>query len=1001
MAAAGGSGSLVNTAFLLDLNTGQRHELSTGRDVTIGSNKDVDIAIKGESVAGVFCVVQARVGGFLLSAAQQGSLTLSCSINDVELGEPTQLSQGCLVRVGRHGLFRFERKREERRPTSTVSSPLSPDWCVVVQPNLDSDLLEHLTTPDQVANLASSILSRQLLSLPDLQPTPQLVDTLFKALQEVSEVDQQVLVDFVREFYQETGQKSSDGRGETPAGRVPGHTCIIQLLVQLLRFSLDPIQHNILWLRLLAGLSTFTANLQALVECKASPAVQGAMAAHHCSAELQLYSCQVLGQLATYRPLPGEKAPQAVQGAMAAHYCSAELQLYSCQVLGQLATYRPLPGEKAPVRQSVVELVVRAVDEHKGEERVVQAGCRVLAALVQTMSSTINFVVLAGLEYPEEDGSLSRTEAFVETGLAVLDFVQQVAMITVKDVMSLYPHNTSVQQDGMCITTYFTPVTECGDTEQDVNAAEGEETQSNKPILKTRSRSNSKSEKRVSFAEDTKSATSESSSDSEEESDKDSVVALKETEDEKLESTDKIVELEGESISETATTNSQASQKQPGDNPVHTKVEATHVDAKMVNKSSPQSSPPKHNKKKAVKDHGRKKTVGKSYKDIPVQFYVKPKPEHLPEEQYNGHEDTQSETSLETKKDATILLQGTKNCISLNEIRPTSLPLEEVVFSEETEHWNENGTVISPMGQGRRKWGTVKNPPLDLDIEESSLGGNYVELEDVGTMATDSEEPLENGEVILERPARRKWGSIKVPQPPMLESESPEMNGSITPKEEVSEETCVEKVHNGHNDFCDTLARRTRVVNFILDLWTKRKRRLQAADSLAKPALQLLTEAGYDEEEVSSLPEDERNSPLVVWDAVACCNVLDTLCANRSHWSLGVASRLLPQVEAVLKQQSSTRLAESALQTVQRVLVLVLDRLGTEMHPEKNGEVPLRDAEARQVCWTTLHNIHQAAQQLLHDGIPSHEMENEAECHQLLTSIKALLNPFIVPLSSV
>eukprot|EP00058_Branchiostoma_floridae_P016314 XP_002601802.1 hypothetical protein BRAFLDRAFT_75976 [Branchiostoma floridae] len=120
-----------------------------------------------------------------------------------------------------------------------------------------------------------------------------------------------------------------------------------------------------------------------------------------------------------------------------------------------------------------------------------------------------------------------------------------------------------------------------------------------------------------------------------------------------------------------------------------------------------------------------------------------------------------------------------------------------------------------------------------------------------------------------------------------------------------------------------------------------------------------------------------------------------------SHWSLGVASRLLPQVEAVLKQQTSTRLAASALQTVQRVLVLVLDRLGTEMHPEKNGEVSLRDAEAQQVCWTTLHSIHQAVLQLMPDGIPSQEVENDAECHQLLTSIKALLNPFIVPVSSV
>ncbi|KAI8501730.1 hypothetical protein Bbelb_201420 [Branchiostoma belcheri] len=918
-AAAGGSGP-VNTAFLLDLNTGQRHQLGTRRDVTIGSGKDVDIAIKGESEPGVFCVVNSRDGAFLLSAAQQGSL--SCSINDVELGEPTQLTQGCLVRMGRHGLFRFERKREERRPTS-VSSPLSPEWCVVVQPSLDSDLLEHLTTPDQVANLASSILSRQLLTLPDLQPTPQLVDTLFKALQEVSEVDQEVLVEFVREFYQETGQENSDGRGETPAGRVPGHTCIIQLLVQLLRFSLDPVQHNILWLRLLAALSTFTANLQALVECKASPA--------------------------------------------------------------------------APVRQSVVELVVRAMDEHKGEERVVQAGCRVLAALVQTMSSTINFVVLA-------DGSLSRTEAFVETGLAVLDFVQQVAMVTVKDVMSLYPQNVSVQQDGSCITTYFTPVTECHDTDQEANAVKGEETQSNKPILKTRTRSDSKSEKRVSFAEDTKSATSESSSDSEDESEKDSVVVMRESKDETLESTDKIAELEGESVSETAPTTSQTSPKQPGDNPV---VEATRVDAKnakMVKTSSPQSSPSKHNKKKTDKDRGKEKTVGKSSKDIPVQFYVKPKAEHRLEEKHtvNGHDNTEVEPSLETKVTTISLQQGTDNCIGLSEARPTSLPLEEVVFSEETSvHWNGNGTVVSPMGQGRRKWGTVKNPPLDLDIEENSLAGSYVEVEveDIGVVAADLEESLENGEVMMERPARRKWGSIKVPQPPMLESESPEMNGSITPKEEVTEETCVEKVHNGHSDFCDTLARRTRVVNFILDLWTNRKKRLQAADSLAKPALQLLTEAGYDQEEVSSLPEDERDSPLVVWDAAACCNVLDTLCANRSHWSLGVASRLLPQVEAVLKQQSSTRLAASALQTVQRVLVLVLDRLGTEINPDKNGEVSLRDAEARQVCWTTLHNIHQAVQQLLHDGIPSHEIENDAECHQLLTSIKALLNPFIVPIS--
>eukprot|EP00058_Branchiostoma_floridae_P016315 XP_002601803.1 hypothetical protein BRAFLDRAFT_75975 [Branchiostoma floridae] len=300
---------------------------------------------------------------------------------------------------------------------------------------------------------------------------------------------------------------------------------------------------------------------------------------------------------------------------------------------------------------------------------------------------------------------------------------------------------------------------ECHDTDQEVNAAaakDDEETQSNKPILKTRSRSNSKSEKRVSFAEDTKSATSESSSDSEDESDKDSVVAQRETKDEKPEPSDKIVELEGEATSGTAPTTSQTSQKQPDDNSVHVK------NTKMVETSSP-SSPSKHYKKKTVKDHGKEKTVVKSNKDIPVQFYVKPRPEHPPKEKHNGYKNTESEPSLEN--DATISLQqGTKNCISLNEARPTSLPLEEVVFSAETECWNDNGTVVSPMGQGRRKWGTVKNPPLDLDIEESSLGGSYVELEavEVGMVPADCEEPLENGEVILERPARRKWGSIKV-----------------------------------------------------------------------------------------------------------------------------------------------------------------------------------------------------------------------------------------------
>ena len=63
-------------------------------------------------------------------------------------------------------------------------STVSEEWCIVsAPPTLNEELLDQLCTPDQVANLAASYLSRQMLMHTDIVLTTKDMDNIFKAVQ--------------------------------------------------------------------------------------------------------------------------------------------------------------------------------------------------------------------------------------------------------------------------------------------------------------------------------------------------------------------------------------------------------------------------------------------------------------------------------------------------------------------------------------------------------------------------------------------------------------------------------------------------------------------------------------------------------------------------------------------------------------------------------------------------------------------------------------------------
>ncbi len=278
------------------------------------------------------------------------------------------------------------------------SLPPRPDslnmdgWCIVSETALTKEMLEHLHKPEEIASLAASYLTRQLFSILEDSLEPLLVDQIFKALQEISEVDELVLRNFIAELNEEQDKEehphlslfSNDNESQRDDSRYP--RVVIKVLLDLLTFSPLPVEHNILWVRLLSRLSHPPHDLATFIDLKVAA---------------------------------------TVLGTMSVHTNSAQIQEHGCRVLEPLAKFRPTPLQKAPVRESGIQVLLRTLETHLNDATIVAGVCLVLANLTCTMSQFTSWAVQQG--YPDEEAeklvivSMQITDYIKENGLTLLD----------------------------------------------------------------------------------------------------------------------------------------------------------------------------------------------------------------------------------------------------------------------------------------------------------------------------------------------------------------------------------------------------------------------------------------------------------------------------------------------------------------------------------------------------------------------------------------------------
>ena len=94
----------------------------------VGPDPHPDIIIRGPCIMRNHCVIELKEGTATLIPTE-GAL---CSVNASLVTQPTRLSQGCVVVLGKTNMFRFNDPTEVIAMRLTMS--LTPNRCVIVLP---------------------------------------------------------------------------------------------------------------------------------------------------------------------------------------------------------------------------------------------------------------------------------------------------------------------------------------------------------------------------------------------------------------------------------------------------------------------------------------------------------------------------------------------------------------------------------------------------------------------------------------------------------------------------------------------------------------------------------------------------------------------------------------------------------------------------------------------------------------------------------------------------
>ncbi|CAG2240558.1 unnamed protein product [Mytilus edulis] len=288
-------------------------------------------------------------------------------------------------------------RQGENQPLQRAVSEDGSDWFYVQHPSVDPDLFEQSASAKQLGGLAASFLTKQVHMYTDSKLSSKMTDQIFRFLQEVAEYQRNVVLGYLNEVTSHLDEMPESERDR------PIHAPAIKLLVEILRQILDPLSHVVLCLQLLRKFSHFPQNIPIMIKCQAAAAVMGCMAVY-------------LNQ--------------------------EDVQSNCLDILAKITTFQYQINEKVQIRETALEMILRALNHHEDHEEILQSGCRTLSNLTATLQMTLE----SWLDIPYN------INPDVEEGIvkyeALLNHIFTTATSTVQNILQNYMNNIGIRTEG-------------------------------------------------------------------------------------------------------------------------------------------------------------------------------------------------------------------------------------------------------------------------------------------------------------------------------------------------------------------------------------------------------------------------------------------------------------------------------------------------------------------------------------------------------------------------
>ncbi|ELT87787.1 hypothetical protein CAPTEDRAFT_199471, partial [Capitella teleta] len=362
---------------------------------------------------------------------------LPTSVNDCAISCPVLLSQGTSISVGDRFLeYKYPIPRANLEDISKTGAPPKPRRISCEEAVDETRPLIETTeivtsTGDMMFSIENELTKSQAIEVKqrlEIAPRGSVDDDLLSQITnrdqtEASSIHETVYRTFLSDFKALSDELGTAGTNhsirEPPQHHDAGsrplqcelHDPVIVLLTEMLRITPFPMEHVIIWLTLLRTFSHFLTNINVFIR---------------------------------------EKTAAVVMGCMSAHSEDPAVQQQSCGVLAQLALYIPVTDEKGPIRESGVELIVRAMREHLSQLFVLRPACCALANLTMTYANFTNRILDNIASEAEEE------ERGVVRAMMILEYIRERALTIAYEVHKMFPSDRVIHTETRKVIAFFT-----------------------------------------------------------------------------------------------------------------------------------------------------------------------------------------------------------------------------------------------------------------------------------------------------------------------------------------------------------------------------------------------------------------------------------------------------------------------------------------------------------------------------------------------------------------